>query len=72
MSIALLLADHDPSLTAFTLDVPDGWKQGRTVYGGLSAGLSLQAALPHANGRPLRSAMISFVGPSAGQLTVEA
>lgn len=72
MSIAQLLANHDPSLTRFTLDVPDGWKQGRTVYGGLSSGLCLQAALAHANGRPLRSAMISFVGPSAGQLTVEA
>ncbi|WP_440958335.1 thioesterase family protein [Oceanicaulis sp. LC35] len=72
MSIAQLLANHDPSATRFTLDVPDQWKQGRTVYGGLTAGLCLQAALPHANGRPLRSAMISFVGPSAGALTVDA
>ncbi|HBU61445.1 MAG: acyl-CoA transferase [Oceanicaulis sp.] len=72
MSIAQLLAHHDPALTTFELDVPDQWKQGRTVYGGLSSGLCLQAALPHANGRPLRSAMINFVGPSAGLLTVEA
>ena len=72
MSIAQLLANLDPSQTRFTLDVPDQWKQGRTVYGGLSSGLCLQAALPHADGRPLRSAMISFVGPSAGTLTVEA
>lgn len=72
MSIAQLLAHHDFSATTFTLDVPDQWKQGRTVYGGLSAGLCLQAALPHAQDRPLRSAMISFVGPSAGRLTVDA
>ena len=44
--------------------IPDNWRQGRTAYGGLTAGLSLVAAqkqfpdLP-----PLRSAVVNFVGP---------
>jgi acyl-CoA thioesterase len=49
---------------------PD-WMQGRTVYGGMSAALCLQAVrnefpdLP-----PLRSAHISFAGPVAGDVAV--
>ncbi len=45
-------------------DVPDSWKQGRTAYGGLTAGLLLarargaEEALP-----PLRSALVNFTGP---------
>jgi len=44
--------------------IPDAWRQGRTAYGGLTAGLSLVAAqkqfpdLP-----PFRSATINFIGP---------
>ena len=47
--------------------IPEGWRQGRTAYGGLTAGLSLIAArkqfpdLP-----PFRSATINFIGPVAG------
>lgn len=47
--------------------VPDNWRQGRTAYGGLTAGLSLIAAqkqfpdLP-----PLRSAVFNFIGPVTG------
>ncbi len=47
--------------------IPDGWRQGRTAYGGLTAGLSLVAAqrqfpdLP-----PFRSATINFIGPVTG------
>lgn len=49
---------------------PD-WMQGRTVYGGMSAALCLQAVrneypeLP-----PLRSAHISFAGPVAGDVSI--
>lgn len=49
---------------------PD-WMQGRTVYGGMSAALCLQAIrneypeLP-----PLRSAHISFAGPVAGDIAI--
>lgn len=48
----------------WTLDITDNWKQGRTIYGGLTAGLCYEAArrdfpdLP-----PLRSLQISFIGP---------
>lgn len=54
---------------AFLTSVPEGWMQGRTAYGGLSAALALAAAkravpdLP-----PLRSAQIAFVGPLAGAI----
>jgi len=47
--------------------IPEGWRQGRTAYGGLTAGLSLIAVqrqfpdLP-----PFRSATINFIGPVTG------
>lgn len=53
-------------------EADDHWKQGRTLYGGLSTALCYHAAeqaLPEP--RSLRSAMISFVGPSVGEVEVE-
>lgn len=53
--------------------IPESWAQGRTAYGGLTMALCAEAAdravpdLP-----PLRSAQIAFVGPAAGEATVEA
>ena len=50
------------------VQISDNWKQGRTVYGGLTAGLSLAAItrdfpdLP-----PLRTMQLTFVGPVADQ-----
>ena len=47
--------------------IAENWRQGRTAYGGLTAGLSLVAAqkqfpdLP-----PFRSATINFIGPVSG------
>ncbi len=47
------------------------WRQGRTLFGGLSAALAIAAAkktftdLP-----PLRAAQFAFVGPAAGNLTI--
>ena len=72
MSLAQLLTACEPVPAGFRLDVPDSWKQGRTVYGGLSAALCLEAARALAVDRPLRSAQISFVGPSEGVVTVKA
>ncbi len=47
--------------------VPPGWKQGRTIYGGLTSGLSLHAALKQFDDLPpLRSAQINFTGPVTG------
>ncbi len=47
------------------------WLQGRTVYGGLTAALALDAVLAaHPAAAPLRSAQISFVGPVGGDCHV--
>ena len=50
-------ASHSPEL-------PDNWKQGRTAYGGLSAGLLLARARgDHPDLPALRSALVNFTGP---------
>ncbi len=49
----------------------EDWRQGRTLFGGLSAALCYAACeqrvpdLP-----PLRAAQIAFIGPSAGEVTL--
>lgn len=49
---------------AFQADIPPNWKQGRTMYGGLTAALMLAAARQRFDDLPpLRSALINFVGP---------
>ena len=49
---------------------PD-WMQGRTAYGGISAAISLDAAMrEHPADAPLRSAQVSFVGPVGGECAV--
>jgi acyl-CoA thioesterase II len=63
--------DHYLDLTKQHLDAPDQsytiageWSQGRTVYGGLSAGMLYSAAKSHVEGdRVLRSMSTNFVGP---------
>lgn len=56
----------------FRSEPPADWRQGRTLFGGLSAALAVAAArqafpkLP-----PLRSAQITFVGPATGELVLE-
>ena len=52
------------------VSVPGDWLQGRTAYGGLSAALALQAARSVAPDAPLRTAQIAFIGPAAGDLTL--
>ncbi len=55
----------------FAADIPAGWMQGRTAYGGISAALALHVArLSHPTDKPLRSAQISFVGPVGGACAV--
>lgn len=44
--------------------IPANWRQGRTAYGGLTAGLSFIAAgNQFPNLPPLRSAVVNFIGP---------
>ena len=47
--------------------IPDTWKQGRTAYGGLTAGLSVEAARAGVPDLPaLRSLQVNFAGPVTG------
>lgn len=56
-----------------TAEIPAGWMQGRTGYGGLSTVLALAAARATAEDLPpLRTVQVSFVGPLAGTVTVDA
>ncbi|MEY2926919.1 MAG: hypothetical protein RL367_1396 [Pseudomonadota bacterium] len=62
--IASLCADGEDWL----VNPGDDWRQGRTLFGGLSAALCLAAcerAVPDLP--PLRAAQIGFIGPSAGE-----
>lgn len=54
-------------------DAPTDWSQGRTLYGGLTAALCHIAAKAESSvDKPLRSALVCFVGPSGGEVRGEA
>lgn len=73
MPIRDILASAEPIANGFRVAIPQGWLQGRTAFGGLSAALALHAAQRiEADLPPLRSAQISFIGPLAGPVTVSA
>ncbi len=74
MSLSAVLAASAPTPDGFTLAIPESWHQGRTAYGGFSAALALAAARQVAGDDlpPLRSALISFVGPLSGEVAVSA
>ena len=62
------IVQHDG---AITVSIGDGWRQGRTLYGGLSAALCVEAAARVFDGLPpLRSAQFAFVGPASGEASV--
>jgi acyl-CoA thioesterase len=68
-----LLASAEPIEGGFRVTIPDDWLQGRTAYGGLSSALALHAAkMSDTDLPPLRSALIAFIGPLAGPVTVTA
>jgi hypothetical protein len=72
-ALGTILDGARPSEGGFRVAIPDDWLQGRTAYGGLSAGLALHAAKGcDADLPPLRSALVAFVGPLAGEVTVTA
>ncbi len=72
-TLADLIAGMTPVEDGFRTAIPANWLQGRTAYGGLSTALALHVAkasdvdLP-----PLRSALIAFVGPLSGEVTITA
>lgn len=47
-------------------DVSDGWLQGRSLFGGMSGALAVEAASRHAHGRMPRSLLVTFAGPMGG------
>jgi acyl-CoA thioesterase len=58
----------------WSLEVPDGWQQGRGAFGGLVLGAVTRALSGHAGGRPLRSlsgAIFAPVVPGAARITAE-
>ncbi len=68
---AALLSSIAQGDGCIALSAGDGWRQGRTLYGGLSAALCVEAAARVFNGLPaLRSAQFAFVGPASGNVSV--
>ncbi len=66
-SMALALS---PANNGYISNIPPYWRQGRTAYGGLTAGLSLAAIEKDFPDLPsLRSIQITFVGPVAENAT---
>lgn len=71
--LAAILAAAEPVEGGFRATIPSGWLQGRTAYGGLSSALAIHAARAVEAGLPpLRSALVSFIGPLSGDVTVSA
>ena len=66
MSDARTFLDIADDLKSGRARVPDGWRQGRTAYGGLTAGLCAVAARKDRELAELRSLMINFTGPVTG------
>ncbi|MBA3069776.1 MAG: thioesterase family protein [Hyphomonas sp.] len=73
MNFTELLASVSPSGdNARATVIPETWKQGRTAYGGLTAALCLEAAIPLSGGLPVRAVQIAFVGPVNGTAVCKA
>ncbi|MEE2643547.1 MAG: thioesterase family protein [Myxococcota bacterium] len=55
----------------YRVTLPADWLQGRTAYGGLVAAIGLEATLRAVpNLPPIRSAQVSFIGPSGDELEI--
>ena len=67
MNFTRLLASVSPAdAQARATAIPENWMQGRTAYGGLTAALCLEAAIPLSGGLPVRAVQVAFVGPVNG------
>lgn len=65
---ALTAADNN----RWTANPDESWRQGRTLFGGLSAALCYAACERLADDLPpLRSAQIAFIGPAAGAAVLD-
>src|SRR5688572_24370532 len=69
MSLGAALETLQPDGEDLVGEAPDGWTQGRTLFGGLTAGMCAEAAARQLGEMPpLRSAQFAFLGPAAGRL----
>ncbi len=69
INFSALLTTMTRTADCHSLEVPDTWAQGRTLYGGISAALCLEAVVrDFPDLPPLRSAQIAFVGPAGGEV----
>jgi acyl-CoA thioesterase len=70
-SFSHILAGIVPRGDSFAVSVTEDWRQGRTLYGGLSSALCVECAVRSVSAlAPLRSAQFSFIGPAEGELRV--
>lgn len=64
MNYSALIDSASYSDDALSVVITEDWMQGRTTYGGLAAAICLESALrAFPDLPPLRSAMLSFIGP---------
>ncbi|MEO0467182.1 MAG: thioesterase family protein [Pseudomonadota bacterium] len=68
-SFSELLAGMDRGQSArIEADIPAGWMQGRTTYGGLTTALCHESARELAEGAPIRAVQVAFIGPVGGHV----
>src|SRR5689334_13621143 len=63
---SVLLSRIQSGEGAASLDVPDDWLQGRTLFGGVQAVIGLAAMRSLAPQGPLRSLQVTFLAPVPG------
>jgi acyl-CoA thioesterase len=71
MHFGALLETMSLRADGYHVNPPENWRQGRTLYGGLTLALSEAAATRAFPGLPpLRAVQTAFIGPSAGEVTI--
>jgi acyl-CoA thioesterase len=71
MHFGALLDTMATRADGYHVNPPENWRQGRTLYGGLTLALSEAAASRAFPGLPpLRAVQTAFIGPSAGDVTI--
>jgi acyl-CoA thioesterase len=68
-SLRAVVETLTPDGDYFSIEAPEAWAQGRTLYGGMTAALAHEA-VKRALGDlgPLRSSQFTFIGPASGKL----
>ncbi len=71
MKFSDILANITRTGDTLTAPIPENWTQGRTAFGGLAAALAYHGVKQLSDEkRALRGAMISFVGPTTDEVTI--